>query len=277
MSINYYVDFDGTVFNSHKFTITLVNSLWDVLNWNPVKDLEWVQSNPKILAKGIKDKLKEYRNDHEDFWKQPTQKDLQINNRINWQWKISVDLDTWWQINHIANYLEETYGLDKEISLWIVEEIIKDQVIQDGNGEHKLKYIFDDVIPFLERIKKNWNKVYLLTSSTNPVFQIDKIKSSWIAWSWLKWSGNIREPSPWYFDQIIIATWWKSNIKNIDYENWIFIDDKIDVINDLVKNWVNPNNIILIRRETFDTSKQVDIPEWIKVISSLKELMNDFE
>lgn len=105
-------------------------------------------------------------------------------------------------VSHVrlAKYFSNKYDLDASIIINNFNNILL----------NSCDLVFDDVIPFLEKLKEKGHKLYMLTYSKNSLeYQSIKIAGS-------KLSD--------YFDTLYITSVPKYNL-DIDYENGIFIDD----------------------------------------------------
>lgn len=154
--------------------------------------------------------------------------------------------DNIYNIYKLADFLAEKYNVNKEI----VRKNLH-LTIEDGK-----EFVFDDVVPFLEKIKKN-NNVVIFTYSTKDSFsfQLEKIYGSGLAD---------------YFDDIFITDKQKHEL-NLDYQNAVFVDDNNEVLEGLYS--VHPKKLYRIRREGTKyynaiLPENLDIPE----IFSLNEI-----
>lgn len=149
----------------------------------------------------------------------------------------------------IAYFSETEYGYDEQKATFLINNVI-------AKGK---KYLFDDAIPFLQYLKKQQHKVYILSYNENEVyFQTVKIAGS----SLLKLVNGV-------FPTITL----KGDIP-FDFSKCIFIDDKPkDLISIYQKN---PYAIFRIRRpnDTYsDLETDLPIPEF----SSLNEIKKKLE
>ncbi len=154
--------------------------------------------------------------------------------------------DNIYNIYKLATFLSKKYNAKVEP---VKENLHK--IIENGK-----EFVFEDVIPFLEKIKKN-NTVVLLTYSDKDSFsfQLEKIHGSGLAD---------------YFDDIIITDKQKHEL-NLDYQNSIFVDDNNKVLEGL--HTVQPKKLYRIRRKGtkyYDTKLSNSLN--IKEIFSLNEI-----
>lgn len=126
-----------------------------------------------------------------------------------------------YNIYALADYFAEKYNLDTES---IKSDLHK--VVSDGKT-----FVFEDVIPFLEKAKQN-NTLILFTFSAKEsfAFQLEKIMGSGLA--------N-------FFHNIFITSQDKHCL-DLNYSEGIFIDDNPDVISGIIKQ--NPKDIYRIKR-----------------------------
>lgn len=152
-----------------------------------------------------------------------------------------------YNIFNLCNYYENKYNLKKNILVKPIKEIIL-------NGS---KYVFNDVIPFLEKLRNN-NTISMLTWSTlreNMEFQNLKIIGSGIS--------N-------YFDTIIITAFPKHTLE-LNYKTGIFVDDNPNDLENLHK--ISRGRVIRIKRKSNKYSKiPLNIPN-IEEYSTLSEIL----
>ena len=152
-----------------------------------------------------------------------------------------------YNIFNLCNYYENKYNLKKNILVKPIKEIIL-------NGS---KYVFNDVIPFLEKLRNN-NTISMLTWSTlreNMEFQNLKIIGSGIS--------N-------YFDTIIITAFPKHTLE-LNYKTGIFVDDNPNELENLHK--ISRGRVIRIKRKSNKYSKiPLNIPN-IEEYSTLSEIL----
>ena len=124
------------------------------------------------------------------------------------------------------------YEVDPEVVVNAVKDVI-------DNGK---EIVFEDAIRFLERLKENGHKIFILTyiPKTNQEYQMKKLMGSGITS---------------YFDGIIITAEYKF-LLDLDYTNGIFIDDDPRDLNGLFEK--NPIKVIRIRKANNKRSK-IDI------------------
>lgn len=152
-----------------------------------------------------------------------------------------------YNIYDLSRYFGKKYDVD---SKELIESVNK--VINDG-----AKNVFEDVIPFLKKLKEKNHKIFLLSYYEYELeYQMAKVVGSGLCD---------------FFDKIIITRDLKYNL-DIDYKNAIFIDDKPSDLEGLVAH--NPIRVIRIKRkegryssksinsekiEEFETLTQIDI------------------
>lgn len=131
-----------------------------------------------------------------------------------------------------AEKMGKKYNVDQEKVVNAVKAVV-------DNGR---EIVFEDAIRFLERLKENGHKIFILTyvQPINMEYQLKKLMGSGIA--------N-------YFDGIIITSKYKF-LLDIDYTNGIFIDDDPRDLNGLFEK--NPIKVIRIRKPNNKRSK-IDI------------------
>ena len=153
-----------------------------------------------------------------------------------------------YNIFKLCNYYENKYNLKENSLIKPIKEIIL-------NGS---KYVFNDVIPFLEKLRNNNNTISMLTWSTlkeNMEFQNLKIIGSGIS--------N-------YFDTLIITAFPKHTLE-LNYKTGIFIDDNTNDLENLYK--ISHGRVIRIKRKNNKYSKiPLNIPN-IEEYSTLSEIL----
>ncbi len=128
-----------------------------------------------------------------------------------------------YNIFELCSFFADKYNLDeKELAKSV------NHIVDDGS-----KFVFDDSIEFLKRLKTEGHSANLLTFAVkqNTDYQLQKIKGSGL--------GK-------YFDSIIITSTPKW-LLSIDYKNGIFVDDNPQNIENLYVN--NPINVIRVKRK----------------------------
>lgn len=153
-----------------------------------------------------------------------------------------------YNIFNLCDYFEKKYSLKSNSLLNPVKEVIK-------NGS---KYVYEDVISFLNKLKEKNNTIQMLTSSTvkeNMEFQELKVKGSGIS--------N-------YFDVITITAEPKYTL-DLKYENGIFIDDNPEDLENLYK--VNGKRIIRIKRKNGKYSNKTLNISKIEEYTTLSEIL----
>ena len=126
------------------------------------------------------------------------------------------------------------------------------ELIKNGNN-----YLFEDSREFIRLLKSKKYQVNILTYGEYD-FQMEKISNCDII--------N-------YIDDVIITDKEKSDIGFIDYQNGIFLDDKIETLESLYK--MNANVIRIRRRNTGNYDKILSVKE-IKEFDSLIDAINLF-
>lgn len=153
-----------------------------------------------------------------------------------------------YNIFNLCDYFEKKYSLKSNSLLNPVKEVIE-------NGS---KYVYEDVISFLNKLKEKNNTIQMLTSSTvkgNIEFQELKVKGSGIS--------N-------YFDVITITAEPKYTL-DLKYENGIFIDDNPEDLENLYK--VNGKRIIRIKRKNGKYSNKTLNISKIEEYTTLSEIL----
>ena len=144
--------------------------------------------------------------------------------------------------------ISEKYNLPKEQILKELKHIL----------DKCEEFLYSDSIEFLQFLKENGNKVYLLTWGDKE-FQEEKVVKS-----------NISK----YFDKMIFTEELKFTL-NLDYKNSIFIDDSLKDLEGFYKN--NALKVIRIRRENGKYSdKDLEI-KGIYEYTTLAELKKEIE
>ena len=151
-----------------------------------------------------------------------------------------------YNIYNLARYFAEKYNLNSEEMVDSVESIILD-------GK---KYVFEDSISFLKKVKDGGNVLNILTyvAQEDLAYQLTKIKGSGLSQ---------------YFDNIFIVSKNKFEL-GLKYEEGIFIDDSPKDLRGLASK--KPLKLIRIRRESNKYSKEeVEIENMIEY-KSLSEV-----
>ena len=128
-----------------------------------------------------------------------------------------------------AEKMGKKYNVDSDEVVNAVKAVI-------DNGR---EIVFEDAVRFLERLKENGHKIFILTyiPKTNQEYQLKKLMGSGITK---------------YFDGIIITGEYKF-LLDLDYTNGIFIDDDPRDLNGLFDK--NPIKVIRIRKPNNKRSK----------------------
>ncbi len=195
--MNYYLDFDNTLYETAKLTQLMLESIAKGIAASNGQDVEVLLNE----AKGSFDST----NDN---------------------------------IFSFASNMAKRYNVDSEIIVGKVKSTI-------DNGE---EIVFEDAKKFLERLKENGDKAYVLTyvPKGNQEYQMRKLMGS----------GLMK-----YFEGTIITTEYKF-LLDLNYENGIFIDDDPRDLNGLAAK--NPKKVIRMRkpnnkRSVFDLdNKQIE-------------------
>ena len=150
-----------------------------------------------------------------------------------------------YNIYKLIKYFKTKYNFDINYATIAINNLV-------FNGE---KYLFEDSIPFLEALKKQNHKIYILSYNENEVyFQTVKIAGS----------GLLK-----YVDGVFPTISNKSDIP-FDFSKCIFIDDKPkDLISIYDKK---PFKIFRIRRKN-DTYSEIETNLPIPEFTNLKEIM----
>lgn len=179
--MNYYIDFDNTLYNTPLLKDAMLNSI-----------------STEIAVQKSLDKS-------------------EIFKKCN----LMFNRENIYDIYELAKYFSDKYNVDSKI---VIDKL--NTVILDGE-----KFLFDDTINFLNKLKQNGHKIYMLTYCKESLqFQSLKISGSKIA--------NM-------FDSLFITSIPKYEL-DIDYTNGIFIDDNPKDLIGLYKK--NPKDLIRIRR-----------------------------
>lgn len=203
--MNYYIDFDNTLYNTPLLKDAMLNSI-----------------SAEIAV----------------------QKNLD-NSEIFMQCNLMFNRENIYDIYELTKYFSDKYDVDSKI---VIDKL--NTVILDGE-----KFLFDDTINFLNKLKQNGHKIYMLTYCKESLqFQSLKISGSKIA--------NM-------FDSLFITSTPKYEL-DIDYTNGIFIDDNPKDLIGLYKK--NPKDLIRIRRpENKYSSKDLENIE-IKEFKNFNDL-----
>lgn len=152
-----------------------------------------------------------------------------------------------YDIYKLIEYYAIQYNYNKSEATQIINTVI-------ANGK---QYLFSDSISFLESLKEQNHKIYILSYNENEVyFQTIKIAGSGIL--------------P-YVDGIFPTTSLKGEIP-LDFSKCIFIDDKPKDLISIYKN--KPLKIFRIRRKN-DTYSEIETNLPIPEVKSLDELLSN--
>lgn len=189
--MNYYIDFDNTLYETAKLTSEMINIIGKKIG-------ELSENEPESIIKDTKDNF---------------------NSTLD---NIFVH----------ARKMGKKYNVDEKKIVDAVSEVI-------SNGK---KFVFEDGIRFLKRLKEKGHKIFILTyiPEINQEYQLRKLMGA-----------EITE----YFDGIIMTTQYKF-LLDLDYTKGIFIDDDPRDLNGLFEK--NPIKVIRIRKENNKRSK-IDI------------------
>ena len=202
--MNYYLDFDSTLYNTPLIVDKMINSIVD-----------------SVCKQKDFDKKKLFDECKEEF-----------NNNIY----------------ELIEEISEKYGLDKQP---IINDL--DLSILDGR-----ELVFDDSIPFLEKLKEKGHKLYMLSYSKDSLkYQSLKINGSQLVD---------------YFDAIYITSVPKYEL-DLDYSNGIFIDDNPKDLLGLYSK--NAKKVIRIRRKNNKYSQKDIQNNDIKEYENLSDIPID--
>ncbi len=151
-----------------------------------------------------------------------------------------------YDIYKLVRYFSQKYNINAENTNKKIDTLLS----------NSFQYVYEDVIPFLEKIKKEEHKIYMLTYfEENLEYQLKKIAGSKLA--------N-------YFDAIYTTKALKYEL-DLNYSNGIFIDDKPSDLVGLYSK--KPLQVIRLKRDTNKYSTtQLDISE-IKEYKSFEEII----
>lgn len=181
--MNYYIDFDNTLYNS-----------------------------AKLAEKMLKNLVQSMR----------MQKDFDEDNLFN-ECKSMFNREHIYNIYKLAEYFADKYNLNKGPLIDGINKTIS----------NRRDLVFDDVIPFLTKLKTSGHQIYLLSNckESGLQFQATKILGSGLSD---------------YFDGLYISVTQKYEL-DLDYTNGIFIDDRPSDLLGLYSK--NPIEVIRIRRK----------------------------
>ena len=180
--MNYYIDFDNTLYNTPLLTNKMLNSIV-----NSIKEKTNLNS--------------------EDLFQ---------------ECKSMFNREHIYNIYELAKYFSDKYNLD---SFTVINNL--NNIILDGSD-----LVFEDTIPFLQKLKEKGHKLYMLTYCKDSLeYQSIKVAGS-------KLSD--------FFDALYITSVQKYNL-DIDYTNGIFIDDNPEDLLGLYSR--NAKQVIRLRRK----------------------------
>lgn len=180
--MNYYIDFDNTLYNTPLLTNKMLNSIV-----NSIREKNDLSS--------------------EDLYQ---------------ECKSMFNREHIYDIYELARYFADKYNLNASTVINNLNNIIL-------NGSD---LVFEDTIPFLQKLKEQGHKLYMLTYCKESLeYQSIKVAGSKLA--------N-------FFDALFITAVPKYTL-DIDYTNGIFIDDNPSDLLGLYSK--NPKQVIRLRRE----------------------------
>lgn len=180
--MNYYIDFDNTLYNTPLLTNKMLNSIV-----NSIREKNDLSS--------------------EDLYQ---------------ECKAMFNREHIYDIYELASYFADKYNLNASTVINNLNNIIL-------NGSN---LVFEDTIPFLQKLKEQGHKLYMLTYCKESLeYQSIKVTGSKLA--------N-------FFDALFITSVPKYTL-DIDYTNGIFIDDNPSDLLGLYSK--NPKQVIRLRRE----------------------------
>lgn len=163
--------------------------------------------------------------------------------------KFSRSNDGIYDIYDLIAYFSKKYNFDEKEATNVVNNVIY-------NGE---KYLFEDAIPFLQYLKKQGHKIYILSYNESRVyFQTVKITGS----------GLLK-----YVDGLTTTTTLKGDMP-LDFSDCIFIDDKPKDLVSIYKK--KPSCIYRIRRVN-DTYSKIDMDIKVPEFTNLTKLQKKLE
>ena len=160
------------------------------------------------------------------------------------------------ELDHIMKKLFENtpFFIDDLLDYLLKEKRVNKNIQKDFQKLEKKSYVYKDTICFLKSIQDKYNPI-LLTCG-HIAHQQKKIKTS-----------NIEK----YFSNIIITPGNKSQVKEVDYKNSIFIDNNPKEIERFIT--VGAKRVIRIKRDS-DKYSKIDLQtDGIEEYSSLYEVL----
>jgi len=136
------------------------------------------------------------------------------------------------KIEEIKNEIfseDNLYDMDKIVDYLINNYGVSSRIISEVETLYSNKFVYDDVIVSLEKLKDLYELIILTYGNIN--YQVKKINGS-----------NLEK----YFTDIIITEKNKSLLNNVDYKNSIFIDNNPKEVKRFVE--ANSKEVIRIRR-----------------------------
>lgn len=203
--MNYYIDFDNTLYNTPLLTNKMLNSIV-----NSIREKNNLSS--------------------EDLYK---------------ECKSMFNRDHIYNIYELARYFADKYNLD---SATVINNL--NNIILNGSD-----LVFEDTIPFLQKLKEQGHKLYMLTYCKESLeYQSIKVAGSKLAD---------------FFDALFITSVPKYTL-DINYSNGIFIDDNPSDLLGLYSK--NAKQVIRLRRPGNKYSvKDMNNPD-IKEYSNFNEI-----
>jgi len=204
--MNYYIDFDNTLYNTPLLTKKILTSIVNLIK----------EKNSELNSEILYEECKSMYNKEK------------VNN-----------------VYELAKHFAQEYNLD-------ISHVINNLDITILNSSN---LVFEDVIPFLTKLKEKGHNIYMLTYCKDTLeYQSIKIAGSKL--------GK-------YFDGLYITSTPKYNL-DLDYENGIFIDDNYDDLLGLYSK--NAKQVIRLRRKENEHSKKDINNDNIKEYTNFNEI-----
>lgn len=179
-----------------------------------------------------------------------------INNFLNICNKYGISKTQVQEVEKDLFTKENLFNLDILAKTLYIKMKLPEEMLTEVEELYSATYLYKDVIEALDKIRLTKKYEVIILTYGNIAYQKKKIESS-----------NLNE----YLQDVIITESSKTNIKEVDYENGIFIDNNPYQIEKFIK--AKARKVIRIRRES-DKYSIIDIKAPISEYSNLNTLVD---
>ncbi len=179
-----------------------------------------------------------------------------INNFLNICNKYGISKTQVQEVKKDLFTKENLFNLDILAETLYIKMKLPEEMLTEVEELYSATYLYKDVIEALDKIRLTKKYEVIILTYGNIAYQKKKIESS-----------NLNE----YLQDVIITESSKTNIKEADYKNGIFIDNNPYQIEKFIK--AKARKVIRIRRES-DKYSIIDIKAPISEYSNLNTLVD---